>query len=302
MGDRSGWPELLIGIERARVLGVTRDRAVVTVTIETTDAHTSCAKCGVRAVVKDRSNVEFVDLPVCGTPSRLVWRKRRWECLNRGCDAPSATEIRADIARPRTAMTHRAAVWATIAVGRQVRPVSHIAAELGVAWATVMETVRIYAEHLIDDPDRVTGIHALGVDETKFVAGNSDRSTSWVTAVCDVGRCFVADVVEHRDVEAVTGWATTQPAAVTSGVGVVVSDMSHAYTKALRAVFPDAVHVVDRFGVVQAANRTVDETRRRVQTETFGHRGRKHDPLYRGRKLVLVGEERLTSKGRHETR
>jgi transposase len=37
----------------------------------------------------------------------------------------------------------------------------------------------------------------------------------------------------------------------------------------------------------------LDETRRRVQNETLGHRGRKSDPLYRVRKLMRLVHEGL---------
>ncbi len=43
--------------------------------------------------------------------------------------------------------------------------------------------------------------------------------------------------------------------------------------------------------------RCVDATRRRVQNETLGHRGRKGDPLYRCRKLLAMAEERLDEVG-----
>ena len=46
------------------------------------------------------------------------------------------------------------------------------------------------------------------------------------------------------------------------------------------------------------ANTKVDETRRRVQNETMGHRGRKDDPLYRIRRLLTKADERLTETGR----
>ena len=36
-----------------------------------------------------------------------------------------------------------------------------------------------------------------------------------------------------------------------------------------------------------------------MQNETLGHRGRKVDPLYRIRKLLLAGDERLDEGGRH---
>jgi Transposase len=41
----------------------------------------------------------------------------------------------------------------------------------------------------------------------------------------------------------------------------------------------------------------VDQIRRRVQQATLGHRGRKRDPLYRIRKLLLTAQERLTRRG-----
>ena len=46
------------------------------------------------------------------------------------------------------------------------------------------------------------------------------------------------------------------------------------------------------------ANTKLDECRRRVQNETLGHRGRKHDPLYRCRRLLTRADERLDDHGR----
>lgn len=81
-------------------------------------------------------------------------------------------------------------------------------------------------------------------------------------------------------------------------VSVEESDMSSASGRALRSKFPEATYVVDGFHVVQAANRTVNETRRRVQQKQRGHRGRKADPLHRSRKLGHNGEERLDKDSR----
>jgi transposase len=50
--------------------------------------------------------------------------------------------------------------------------------------------------------------------------------------------------------------------------------------------------------VTRVANRTVDLVRRRIQNETLGHRGRKVDPLFKIRKLLLKGVERLDGQGR----
>ena len=51
--------------------------------------------------------------------------------------------------------------------------------------------------------------------------------------------------------------------------------------------------VVDRFHLIRLANLALDTIRRRVQNQYFGHRGRKHDPLYRARKLLVMRSDRL---------
>ncbi len=56
--------------------------------------------------------------------------------------------------------------------------------------------------------------------------------------------------------------------------------------------------VVDHFHAIRLANAVVDQVRRRTQQATLGHRGRKPDPLYRIRKLLLTAAEQLTSRGR----
>jgi hypothetical protein len=53
--------------------------------------------------------------------------------------------------------------------------------------------------------------------------------------------------------------------------------------------------VVDHFHAVRLANAVVDQGRRRTQQATLGHRGRKPDPRYRIRKLLLTAQEQLTS-------
>ena len=67
-------------------------------------------------------------------------------------------------------------------------------------------------------------------------------------------------------------------------------------------MLPHAVQVADPFHVVRLANQALDECRRRVQNDTLGHRGRKTDPLYRGRRRLLLAAERLSSDQRDRVR
>ena len=74
-------------------------------------------------------------------------------------------------------------------------------------------------------------------------------------------------------------------------------DLSGPYRKTFTDRLPAAVQVADPFHVIKLATSRVDACRRRVQNETLGHRGRKDDPLYKSRRLLTKGHERLDEKG-----
>ncbi|MGH9083288.1 MAG: transposase family protein [Acidimicrobiales bacterium] len=77
--------------------------------VETKASPVGCPTCGVVARVKDRSQVELVDLPMFGRSVRLVWHKRRWRCADANCTKGSWTEEELRIAAPRQVLTARAA-------------------------------------------------------------------------------------------------------------------------------------------------------------------------------------------------
>jgi len=197
--DRTRWAEVLVGLDRVRVLEVARDRTGrVHVAVETTDDTAGCSGCGIRARVKDRDRVALADLPTFGSPVTLVWMKRRWVCLDGDCPAGTWTENRPDIAPARAAMTKRAALWATREVGAEIHTASYAAGQWGVAWHTVMDAVTHWGQALIEDPDRVGASVAVGVDETKFTAANRRRRTTWISAICDIENRQVIDVTQGR--------------------------------------------------------------------------------------------------------
>jgi len=130
--DRTRWPELLVGLERVRVLEVARGGdGRLRVVIETADELAACRECGTKAEAKDRDLVAFADLPVFGSPVRLVWAKRRWCCLEPACPAGTWTEQCPDIAPTRAVLTTRAGLWATREVGAEVHTVAYVARQLG---------------------------------------------------------------------------------------------------------------------------------------------------------------------------
>jgi transposase len=73
-------------------------------------------------------------------------------------------------------------------------------------------------------------------------------------------------------------------------------DPWRGYASALVTPLGHARVVVDYFHAIRLANAVVDQVRRRTQQATLGHRGRKPDPLYRIRKLLLTAQEQLTQR------
>ena len=110
------------------------------------------------------------------------------------------------------------------------------------------------------------------------------------------------DVVADRTRAAVDGWLGARPRGWLAGVGTVALDPWRGYASALVASLGHAIVVVDHFHAIRLANTVVDQVRRRVQQASLGHRGRKQDPLYRIRKLLLTAAEQLTGRGRARLR
>lgn len=70
---------------------------------------------------------------------------------------------------------------------------------------------------------------------------------------------------------------------------------THAgYAAAVRAALPDAAIAVDHFHLIMLANKAVTPVRRRVTRDLLGRRGRKIDPAWANRRLLLGGRERLS--------
>jgi transposase len=269
--------------------------------VETTATMVGCAGCGVRATPHGRRVVRVRDLPIGGRPVVLCWRKRIWRCREPACGVRTWTE-RVAAVRPRAVLTERACAEACRRVGKDAHAVAAVARDLGVGWATVMRAVRAHGRPLVDDPTRLEDVAALGLDETSFLKATRLAPTRYVTGLVDLDRGRLLDVVADRTRAAVDGWLHARPAAWLARIGTVALDPWRGYASALAASLGHATVVVDHFHAIRLANTVVDQTRRRVQQATLGHRGRKHDPLYRIRKLLLTAAEQLTGRGRARLR
>ncbi|RAV05297.1 ISL3 family transposase [Mycolicibacterium sp. GF69] len=294
--------EALVGLKDVRVLAYRRVGPDVELVIEQSTVQRMCSTCGGRGQIKERPTVRYVDLPVYGQPMRLAWRKHRFICRRQDCPGGSWTSGDHRIAAKNCLLTTRCAKWATMQVGTG-RAVSDVAQELSCDWHTVNDAVMTYGQALLDaDRRRLNATTAIGLDETSFVKLSTRRGRAYATTVADVANHQIIEILPTRNYVDVAGWIDKQPAAWKQRIRFGALDMSATYAAVYTVTLPRADQVVDPFHCVQLANRALDEIRRRVQREQKGHRGRRNDPLYRIRRVLLTGEERLDTKATQRLR
>jgi transposase len=103
--------------------------------------------------------------------------------------------------------------------------------------------------------------------------------------------------VDGRTSVAVQAWLAARTQAFRAGVEVVVIDPHAGYAAAVRQALPDAVIAVDHFHLIMLANKAVTAVRQRVTRDLFDRRGRRSDPTWANRRLLLRGRERLSQAG-----
>jgi transposase len=283
----------LVGLKDVVVLQYERRGPNVELMIEQVRGMVLCPTCATTAQVKERPVVHYVDLPVYGRAMSLAWKKHRMRCVNPTCPKRSWVLEDHRIAAKNCLLTTRAAKWATVQVGGG-RTVSEVAAELACDWHTVNDAVTTYGGALLEaDRKRLNQTSAIGLDETSFVRLGPKKHTSFATTVADVENHQIIDILPSRNYTEVAGWIDKQPVPWKERIRFGALDMSATYAAVYTVVLPQAAQVVDPFHAISLANRCLDAVRRRVQTEQTGHRGRRNDPLFRARRVLLMGEEKL---------
>src|SRR5829696_3147805 len=277
------------------------DRGRLVLTVESDQVQTGCPSCGVVAISHGRRPRRLHDAPCLGRVTVLRWLKRLWRCREPDCPTGVFSETH-QIAPPRAVLTVRAVAWATDALAHDDTTVSALARQLGVDWHTAWNAIELEAKTRTSDPQRLAGVKTLGVDEHIWRPSRIgvDRA---VTIMVDLSRdqagCLYArllDAVVGRSGSAYKGWLKAQADGFIDGVEQAALDPFRGYANAIRDQLPEAVAVLDAFHVVRLGTQVVDEVRRRVQQETVGHRGHKHDPLYQICGILRHGVEHLTER------
>ncbi|MBA3575723.1 MAG: ISL3 family transposase [Pseudonocardiales bacterium] len=293
----------LAGLAVERVVRTVLGVKIVQLVTDDPDAA-RCPRCrSVSSSGKDWVLTRPRDLPCGGEFAIVQWRKRRWRCRTEDCPQQTFTEQVGQVpAGMRTTTRLRTALAVAVEDGRDQ---SEVAAAHGVSWPTVQRAVVALGAAELAEPEPTT---VLGMDETRFGrprwlpdGEHPDgrirwrRTDPWETGFVDItGDQSLLGQVDGRTSAAVQAWLAARTPEFRAAVQVVVIDPHAGYAAAVRAALPDAVIAVDHFHLIMLANKAVTAVRQRVTREQLGRRGRKTDPAWANRRLLLRGRERLS--------
>jgi transposase len=289
----------LFGLAGFEVLACAEAGGELELLIQTTADLVGCPGCGAVARAKDRRPTWIGDLPFGGRPVVLCWVKRVWSCRHELCPVKTWTETHAAIA-PRAVLTERARAAAAEQVAGRRDTVAGQARALGVSWHTIMRQVTGRGTSAVDDPARLEGVTAIGVDEHAWQRGGPARHTQYATGIVDLTPGHPArllDLVKGRSGAVLVDWLAQRPEQWRAQISTAALDPFRGYATALADQLPDAVRVLDAFHVCKLGLTALDDVRRRVQHVQTGHRGHKQDPLYRVRRLLRRRADRLDQPG-----
>lgn len=291
------------------MIDVARVEDALIVTVESPPGVTGCPRCGVVAVSRGRRDVMLIDAPSFDRPTRTIWRKRSWRCVEPACPVGSFTEQNEGVVKRRALLTRRACWWAVGQIRREHASVAGVCRQLGTTWNTVWSAIRPLLQQMDQDPARFDGVTTLGVDEhiwhhvsTKPIS-DGGRGPKELTGMVDLTRdeegrvrARLLDLVPGRSGPAYADWLKGRDQAFRDGVRIATLDPFQGFKNAIDDQLEDATAVLDAFHIVKLGTQAVDDVRRRVQQDTTGHRGRRGDPLYGIRNILRCGRERLTER------
>ncbi len=217
------------------------------------NAPKNCLKCGGVNIVRHQSYERKIkDLPLYGEPVKLLIQGNRYRC--RECNSTFVSQY--ESVDDNLKMTTR--LKQSICEKALKSSLTDVAEEFDVGISTVHRLFRAYIEEK-DRERRLAAPKVLGIDENHVGGKNMAIFT-------DLQNCCLLDMLENRKQSTLKTYLENLPGK--EKVEVVVCDLYEPYRKVVREKLPQAKVVVDKFHVVQALNKVMEEERRRVIKET----------------------------------
>jgi transposase len=248
------------------------------------DSRPYCSGCGRRGRAYDRlEERRFEFVPVWGIVVFLAYRMRRVNCKRCGV---TVEMVPWGDGKNQLTTTYR---WFLSTWAKRLSW-SEVASIFRTSWDSVCRAVDHAVAWGLAHRD-LSGLTALGVDEVAW-----GRGQTYLTLVYDIGggvRRLLA-VAEQRTEASLRSCLEGLGAPACQGVRYVCSDMWKPYLNVIGEVLGQAIHVLDRFHVMQQFGKALDEIRA-AEAKRLERDG--YEPvLKRSRWCFLKRPENLTDK------
>lgn len=210
-----------------------------------------CSGCGAHGPTYDHQpERRFEYVPLWGIAVFLAYRLRRVNCASCG-----VTVERVPWCDGKHSQTTRyrwfLAGWAKRLSWSEVAAIFHT------SWDSVCRAVEQAVEGGLAHRD-LSGVTALGIDEIAWQKGHK-----YLTLVYDISGTVkrLLSVTEDRTEASLRAGLTSVGVSVCAGVQFVCSDMWKPYLTVISEQLAGAVHVLDRFHIMQKFGKALDEIR-----------------------------------------
>ena len=244
-----------------------------------------CSGCGEPGPCYDRrERRRYQFVPVLGLPTYLIYEMRRVDCRRCGQVKVERVPWAEGKQRSTKALRWFLASWAKRLSWQETAQV------FGVSWERVWRAVGMAVEW---GRERVQleGVATIGVDEIAWQKGHK-----YLTLVyqLDAGRRRLLWVGRERKIETLAGFFDWFGEERSGRLRVVCSDMWKAYLRVVAERAAAAVHVLDRFHIVQKLGKAIDAVR---AAEAKQLRAQGEEPVLKNtRWLLLKRKENLSEK------
>lgn len=244
-----------------------------------------CSGCGEARPGYDQSPAprRFEFVPLWGIAVFLLYRMRRVDCPQCGVKVE-----RVPWAEGKSSLT----VEYKCFLARWARRMawSEVAAAFRVSWDKVYESVK-YVVSWGKKHRNLDGIQAIGVDEVQWKQGHKYQT---VVYQIDQFRKRLLWVGPDRTAKTLLQFFRFLGKGRSEGIQFVCSDMWQAYRKVIAKKIPQAIHVLDRFHIVQRISKAIDKVR---AEETKRLKAEGYEPVLKGSRWLLLKRPENLSEG-----
>ncbi|CAN5183237.1 ISL3-like element ISBma1 family transposase [soil metagenome] len=266
-----------------------RTDGVLTLHLRQEPKHDRCSHCQSANVLRHGAEVRILrTVPIGGKPVDFRLPIPRLECRDCGTLRQATNRLAAPFRR----FTHAFERYALGLLGHMT--MQAVADHLQVGWDTIKALFKRRLQARYGAP-KLKRVRRIAIDEISI--GHGHR---YLTVVLDLATGAVVFIGRGKGADAlIPFWKRLK--AAHAKIEAVATDMSPAYTMAVRENLPKAIHVFDHFHVVKLFNDRLSDFRRELQREAEGPLGK--TVLKGTRWLILKNPENLNlekGKGPHK--